>query len=76
MSENVQDEVPGNALPDQVPAADAAAAIKKSSTPALQPALPVLPGMNGTVEIRTGERSVLAFMLLPMLKSQEAFRER
>ena len=55
---------------------DAAAAIKKSSTPALQPALPVLPGMNGTVEIRTGERSVLAFMLLPMLKSQEAFRER
>jgi membrane fusion protein, adhesin transport system len=38
--------------------------------------LPVLPGMNGTVEIRTGQRSVLAFLLLPMLKSQEAFRER
>ncbi len=40
------------------------------------PALPVMPGMTGTVEIRTGERSVLGFLLLPMLKSQEAFRER
>jgi adhesin transport system membrane fusion protein len=37
---------------------------------------PVLPGMNGTAEIRTGQRSVLAFLLRPMLKSQEAFRER
>ncbi len=39
-------------------------------------ALPVLPGMTGQVEIRTGQRSVLGFMLRPMLKSQEAFRER
>jgi len=38
--------------------------------------LPVLPGMTGTVEIRTGQRSVLGFVLRPMLKSQEAFRER
>jgi len=38
--------------------------------------LSVLPGMTGTVEIRTGQRSVLAFVLRPMLKSQEAFRER
>jgi adhesin transport system membrane fusion protein len=38
--------------------------------------LAVLPGMTGMVEIRTGRRSVLAFMLRPMLKSQEAFRER
>jgi len=38
--------------------------------------LSVLPGMTGTVEIRTGQRSVLAFMLRPMVKSQEAFRER
>lgn len=37
---------------------------------------PVLPGMNGTAEIRTGQRSVLGFLLRPMLKSQEAFRER
>jgi len=38
--------------------------------------LTVLPGMTGTVEIRTGERSVLGFVLRPMLKTQEAFRER
>ena len=38
--------------------------------------LSVLPGMTGTVEIRTGQRSVLAYMLRPMMKSQEAFTER
>jgi membrane fusion protein, adhesin transport system len=39
-------------------------------------ALSVLPGMTGSVEVRTGERSVLGFLLRPLLKSQEAFRER
>jgi len=38
--------------------------------------LSVLPGMTASVEIRTGERSVLGFLLRPMLKSKEAFRER
>ena len=38
--------------------------------------LSVLPGMTGQVEIRTGQRSVLGFLLRPMLKTQEAFRER
>jgi len=38
--------------------------------------LPILPGMTGQVEVRTGERSVLSFILRPMLKSKEAFRER
>lgn len=38
--------------------------------------LPVLPGMTGSVEIRTGQRSVLGFLLRPMLKTTEAFRER
>jgi adhesin transport system membrane fusion protein len=38
--------------------------------------LPVLPGMTGSVEIRTGQRSVMAYLLRPMLKTQEAFRER
>lgn len=37
--------------------------------------LSVMPGMTGTVEVRTGERSVLTFLLRPMLKSTEAFRE-
>lgn len=38
--------------------------------------LAILPGMTGSVEVRTGERSVLSFILRPMLKSKEAFRER
>jgi adhesin transport system membrane fusion protein len=37
--------------------------------------LPVMPGMTGTVQVRTHERSVLSFLLRPMLRSQEAFRE-
>jgi len=39
-------------------------------------ALTVLPGMTGSAEVRIGERSVLNFLLRPMLKSKEAFRER
>ena len=38
--------------------------------------LTVLPGMAGTAEINTGERSMLSFLLRPMLKAREAFRER
>lgn len=54
-------------------------ALVQADTATLDPGgrnLPVLPGMTGTVEVRTGQRSVLAFVLRPMLKSQEAFRER
>jgi adhesin transport system membrane fusion protein len=36
----------------------------------------LLPGMNASVEIRTGQRSVLGFLLRPLVKTQEAFRER
>lgn len=36
----------------------------------------VMPGMTASVEVRTGERSVLQYLLLPLMKSQEAFRER
>jgi adhesin transport system membrane fusion protein len=38
--------------------------------------LTVLPGMVGTAEIRTGRRSVLSFILRPMMKATEAFTER
>ncbi|MFG6428284.1 HlyD family type I secretion periplasmic adaptor subunit [Roseateles sp. LYH14W] len=38
--------------------------------------LPVIPGMSATVEIKTGERTVLSFLLRPLLKSQEALKER
>lgn len=39
--------------------------------------LPIIPGMVGTVEILTGRKSVLAYMLKPVLKvTNEALRER
>ena len=38
--------------------------------------LTVLPGMVGTAEIRVGRRSVLSFLLRPMMKANEAFTER
>jgi len=76
-SEAPASEAPSSeATASDAPASEAPSSADRRSTTSVRPALPVLPGMNGTVEIRTGQRSVLAFMLLPMLKSQEAFRER
>ncbi|WP_231988877.1 HlyD family type I secretion periplasmic adaptor subunit [Pseudomonas yamanorum] len=38
--------------------------------------LPIIPGMVASVEIRTGEKSILDYLLKPVLKAREAFRER
>ncbi|WP_105102066.1 HlyD family type I secretion periplasmic adaptor subunit [Microbulbifer pacificus] len=38
--------------------------------------LPIIPGMLATVEIRTGEKTILDYLLKPVLKGKEAFRER
>lgn len=38
--------------------------------------LPIIPGMVASVEIRTGEKTVLDYLLKPVLKAREAFRER
>ena len=35
----------------------------------------VMRGMPGSVEVRTGERSVMSYLLRPMLKSKEAFQD-
>lgn len=48
----------------------------RSSLRAGDKPLQVLPGMRGNADIRTGERSVLSYLLRPLMKSQEAFRER
>jgi adhesin transport system membrane fusion protein len=51
----------------------------RAERPAAKPGqkrLDILPGMSGTADIRTGERSVLDFVLRPMMRSQEAFQER
>jgi len=39
-------------------------------------ALRVIPGMTATVDIRTGEKSLLQYLLRPLLRVQEAFREK
>jgi membrane fusion protein, adhesin transport system len=39
-------------------------------------ALPIIAGMTANVEIRTGEKSVLDYVLKPVLKAREALRER
>ncbi|MFC0179864.1 HlyD family type I secretion periplasmic adaptor subunit [Thorsellia kenyensis] len=36
----------------------------------------IIPGMTGIVQIKTGKKSILSYILKPILKSQEAFRER
>jgi adhesin transport system membrane fusion protein len=38
--------------------------------------LPIIPGMTGHIEIRTGEKTVLSYLLKPIFKAREAFRER
>lgn len=38
--------------------------------------LPIIPGMIATVEIRTGEKTILDYLLKPVMKAREAFRER
>lgn len=37
---------------------------------------PIMPGMVAEVEIRTGEKTILSYILKPVLKAREAFRER
>jgi adhesin transport system membrane fusion protein len=37
--------------------------------------LKIIPGMTGTVDILTGKKSVFDYLLKPMLRVQEAFRE-
>lgn len=39
-------------------------------------ALPIIPGMIASVEIRTGEKTILDYLLKPVMKAREAFRER
>ncbi|MFC3712790.1 HlyD family type I secretion periplasmic adaptor subunit [Sphingoaurantiacus capsulatus] len=38
--------------------------------------LPIIPGMTATVDVTTGRRTVFDFFLRPVLKVEEAFRER
>jgi len=37
---------------------------------------PIIPGMTAMADIRTGEKTILDYLLKPALKAREAFRER
>lgn len=37
---------------------------------------PIIPGMIASVDIKTGEKTILSYLLKPVLKAREAFRER
>lgn len=49
---------------------------KAHLSPASGKILPIIPGMQAQVEIRTGRKSVLDYLFKPLLKAQEALRER
>lgn len=38
--------------------------------------LPIIPGMTTSVDIRSGEKTILDYLLKPVYKAREAFRER
>jgi adhesin transport system membrane fusion protein len=38
--------------------------------------LPIIPGMQATVDIKTGQKSVLSYLFKPVLRMREALRER
>jgi adhesin transport system membrane fusion protein len=38
--------------------------------------LPIIPGMTTSVDIRSGEKSILSYLLKPVFKAREAFHER
>jgi adhesin transport system membrane fusion protein len=37
---------------------------------------PIIPGMTTSVEVKTGKKRVIDYLLKPVLRSKEAFRER
>ena len=37
---------------------------------------PVMPGMTAVVEVRTGEKTILQYLIKPLFKAKDAFRER
>lgn len=37
---------------------------------------PIIPGMTAEVDIRTGEKTVMSYLLKPIFRAKEAFRER
>ncbi|PJK28626.1 HlyD family type I secretion periplasmic adaptor subunit [Minwuia thermotolerans] len=66
-----------NRLPSGEPYFDVVIETRSSFTDKSGAVLPITPGMQAAVDIHTGDRSVLTYLLKPFLRlKQEGFRER
>jgi len=66
-----------NRLPDGQPYFDVVVETSSSFTDKSGAVLPITPGMQASVDIHTGDRSVMTYLLKPFLRlKQEGFRER
>lgn len=66
-----------NRLPDGEPYFEVVVQTSSSYTDKSGAVLPITPGMQAAVDIHTGERSVMTYLLKPFLRlKQEGFRER
>ncbi|WP_425073646.1 HlyD family efflux transporter periplasmic adaptor subunit [Sagittula sp. S175] len=62
--------------PEQPPHYKVMVRVDTSSLTDRQVAMEVRPGMQAQAELHTGEKTVLQYLLKPLYKSREAFRER
>ena len=49
--------------------------VDRSSLTARQQQIEIRPGMRATAELQTGSKTILTYLLKPLYKSREAFRE-
>jgi adhesin transport system membrane fusion protein len=61
--------------PDGDPHYKVTLAVDTENLTARQTALEIRPGMQASVELHTGSKTVLQYLLKPLYKSKEAFRE-
>jgi adhesin transport system membrane fusion protein len=36
----------------------------------------IIPGMTATAQIKTGDKTIMQYLMKPLMKAKEAFRER
>jgi len=61
--------------PDAPPYYRVTVRVDRSSLTARQQKIEIRPGMRATAELQTGSKTILSYLLKPLYKSREAFRE-
>jgi len=61
--------------PDAPPYYRVTVRVDRSSLTARQQQIEIRPGMRATAELQTGSKTILSYLLKPLYKSREAFRE-